>query len=50
MSPLRRLADRLSPKQRQWATLAGIAGGGFLLLWLVLTLGAGSSPTGLQPH
>jgi conjugal transfer pilus assembly protein TraB len=46
---LRRLADRLSPKQRQWATLAGIAGGGFLLLWLVLTLGARDPSTGPQP-
>ena len=49
MSPLRRLADRLSPKQRQWAMLAGIAGGGFLLLWLVLTLGARDPSTGPQP-
>ncbi len=49
MEALRRLADRLSPKQRQWATLAGIAGGGFLLLWLVLTLGARDPSTGPQP-
>ena len=49
MTPLRRLLDRLSPKQRQWATLAGIAGGGFLLLWLVLTLGAREPSTGPQP-
>jgi len=49
MEPLRRLLDRLSPKQRQWATLAGIAGGGFLLLWLVLTLGAREPSTGPQP-
>jgi conjugal transfer pilus assembly protein TraB len=49
MSPLHRLVERLSPKQRQWAMLVGIAGGGFLLLWLVLTLGAGRPSTGLQP-
>lgn len=49
MAPLRRLVERLSPKQRQWAMLVGIAGGGFLLLWLVLTLGAGTPSTGLQP-
>lgn len=49
MNFLRRALDKLSPKQRQWAMLVALAGGGFLLLWLVLVLGAGAPSTGLQP-
>jgi len=45
MTPLRRLLDRLS-RNSGVGQLAGIAGGGFLLLWLVLTLGAREPSTG----
>ena len=41
---VRGLADRLSPRQRQYAMLGGILLGGVGLLWLVFASG-GSAPT-----
>ncbi|PWS22143.1 conjugal transfer protein TraB, partial [Enterococcus faecium] len=38
--------DRLSPRQRQYALLAAILGGGIGLLWLVFSVSAPST----QPH
>ena len=41
-----RLLDRLSPRQRQYALLAAILGGGIGLLWLIFSF----STTNHQPH
>lgn len=43
---VRGLLDRLSPRQRQYALLAAILGGGIGLLWLIFSFSA-TSP---QPH
>lgn len=43
---VRGLLDRLSPRQRQYALLAAILGGGIGLLWLIFSFSA----TNHQPH
>ncbi len=43
---VRGLLDRLSPRQRQYALLAAILGGGICLLWLIFSFSA----TNHQPH
>nr|WP_297383301.1 TraB/VirB10 family protein [uncultured Roseateles sp.] len=47
-SSLARALERLSPKQRQYATLGAVLAGGVCLMWLIFA-SSSSSPKGMDP-